>query len=159
VFLSYSHDSALHAARVLELAQRLRAEGIDCWIDQFEQGPAEGFPRWMTQQINRADVVLIVCTPTYRRRFDGLEAQGEGLGVTFEGYLILQELYDASMRQRKFIPIVLPQSTREDIPQALRGTESFDIPGSYDLLVEQIFGVGDVAPHPLGTPAERRWSF
>ena len=159
VFVSYSHDSEMHAARVLELAQRLRADGIDCWIDQFEQGPAEGFPRWMVQQINCADVVLIICTQTYRRRFDGMEERGRGLGATFEGYLILQELHDAGMRQRRFIPIVLPESTRGDIPQALRGAESFEIPGTYDRLVDRIFGVGGVAPHPLGRPMERPWTF
>lgn len=159
VFISYSHDSEVHAARVLELAQRLRADGIDCWIDQFEEGPAEGFPRWMVQQINRADVVLIICTQVYRRRFDGIEERGKGLGATFEGYLILQELHDTGMRQRRFIPIVLPESTRGDIPQALRGSGSFEIPDAYDRLVDRIFGVGGVAPHPLGRPMERPWTF
>lgn len=159
VFVSYSHDSEVHASRVLELAQRLRADGVDCWIDQFEQGPAEGFPRWMVHQVNRADVVLIICTQTYRRRFDGIEEHGRGLGATFEGYLILQEIHDAGMRQRRFIPILPPESTRENIPQALRGAESFEIPGAYDRLVDRIFGVGGVSPHPLGTPMERRWTF
>jgi hypothetical protein len=30
VFISYSHDSDLHRRRVLELAQRLAADGLDC---------------------------------------------------------------------------------------------------------------------------------
>ena len=158
-FLSYSHDSEEHARRVLELAQRLRADCVDCWIDQFEQGPAEGFPRWMIHQINRADIVLIICTQTYSRRFDGIEEHGKGLGATFEGNLILQQLHDAGMRQLKFIPILLPGSTREYIPQALRGAESFEIPGAYGRLVNRIFGVGGVAPQPLGTPMGQRWTF
>ena len=158
-FVSYSHDSEVHARRVLELAQRLRADRVDCWIDQFEQGPAEGFPRWMVHQINCADVVLIICTQTYRRRFDGIEEHGKGLGATFEGNLILQELHDAGMRQRRFIPILLPGSTRENIPQALRGAESFEIPGAYDGLMDRVFGVGGVSPQPLGTPMEQRWTF
>jgi hypothetical protein len=159
VFVSYSHESDQHAARVLELAQRLRSNAVDCWIDQFEQGPSQGFPRWMVQQIACADVVLLVCTDTYRRRFDGVEERGRGLGVNFEGYLILQELYDATMRHRKFIPILLPPATREHIPTALRGAQPFDIPSSYDLLVDRIFNVGGVAPHPLGQPMDRPWSF
>ncbi len=159
VFVSYSHDSHQHAAMVLELAQRLRSNGVDCWIDQFERGPPQGFPRWMVQQIARADMVLLVCTDTYRRRFDGVEERGRGLGVNFEGYLVLQELYDAEMRHRKFIPILLPPSTREQIPTALRGAESFDIPASYGRLVDRIFDVGGVEPHPLGQPMEHRWGF
>lgn len=158
-FVSYSHDSDVHSKRVLELAQRLRADYIDCWIDQFEQGPAEGFPRWMVGQIDRADVVLVICTQTYRRRFDGKEKPGVGLGTTFEGGLIYREIYDSGMRQRKFIPILLPGSTREHIPPVLGSTEWFDIPGAYGRLVDRIFGWGGVDPQPLGAPVERQWTF
>jgi hypothetical protein len=42
VFISYSHDSPEHADRVLALADRLRAEGIDCHLDQYETSPPEG---------------------------------------------------------------------------------------------------------------------
>jgi hypothetical protein len=157
VFISYSHESVKHAARVLELAQRLRADGIDCWIDQFEQGPSEGFPRWMQQQIARSDIVLLVCTETYRRRFDGMEEHSKGLGVNFEGYLILQELYDAATRNRKFIPVLLSPATRENIPMVLRGTLSFEIPSSYEVLVSRILELPGVVPHPLGQRTDRGW--
>jgi hypothetical protein len=159
VFISYSHDSREHAARVLELAQKLRADCVDCWIDQFEEGPSQGFPRWMVQQIARADLVLLVCTDAYRRRFDGVEELGKGLGANFEGYLILQELHDAAMRNRKFIPVLFPPTTREQIPTALRGAESFSIPASYDVLLRRILRSGGVSPHPLGEPYNERWSF
>jgi SEFIR domain len=45
VFISYSHDSPEHEQRVLELAERLRADGINCTIDQYVVAPAEGWPR------------------------------------------------------------------------------------------------------------------
>jgi hypothetical protein len=159
VFISYSHDSREHAARVLELAQKLRADRVDCWIDQFEEGPSQGFPRWMVQQIARADLVLLVCTDAYRRRFDGIEELGKGLGANFEGYLILQELHDAAMRNRKFIPVLFPPTTREQIPTALRGAESFSIPASYDVLLRRILRSRGVSPHPLGERYNERWSF
>jgi hypothetical protein len=154
VFISYSHESDEHAARVLELAQRLRSDGVDCWIDQFEQSPLEGFPRWMAHQISSADTVLLICTKAYRRRFDGLEERSKGLGVNFEGHLILQQLYDAAMRNSKFIPILLQPSTREDIPIALRGTTSFEIPSAYEALKDRIFNVQRVAPNSVGKSVE-----
>ena len=55
VFLSYSHDSDEHRDRVLALADRLRADGIDAHLDQYETSPAEGWPRWMRRQIRDAD--------------------------------------------------------------------------------------------------------
>jgi hypothetical protein len=45
VFISYSHDSPEHLDHVLELADRLRTDGIDCHIDQYEESPPEGWPR------------------------------------------------------------------------------------------------------------------
>jgi TIR domain len=63
-FISYSHDSPEHADRVLALSDRLRADGIDCILDQYEVSPPEGWPRWMDRHIRTADFVLMICTPT-----------------------------------------------------------------------------------------------
>ena len=56
VFISYSHDSAEHRDRVLELADRLRADGIDAMIDQYVQFPPEGWPAWCEAEIRKAAV-------------------------------------------------------------------------------------------------------
>lgn len=85
VFISYSHDSIEHKRRVRNLSDRLRREGIDSNIDQYEQSPSEGWPRWMERQIEEADFVLVVCTETYERRFRGVEEPGRGLGGSWEG--------------------------------------------------------------------------
>ncbi|MCM1221239.1 MAG: toll/interleukin-1 receptor domain-containing protein [Lachnospiraceae bacterium] len=45
VFISYSQDSASLADRVLEFFNKLRSEGIDTILDQYEESPAEGWPR------------------------------------------------------------------------------------------------------------------
>ena len=53
---------------VLQLANRFRTEqGIDCQIDQhfLPAYPAEGWMKWMRDQIDQADFVLMVCTKTY----------------------------------------------------------------------------------------------
>ena len=65
VFISYSHDSDEHIDRVVDLSNRLRENGIDCQIDQYEESPPEGWPRWMTKQIKGARFVLVVCTEKY----------------------------------------------------------------------------------------------
>src|SRR5438132_7154560 len=107
VFISYSHDSPEHADRVLEFADRLRADGIDAILDQYEISPEEGWPRWMDRQIRDADFVLMVCTETYYRRVMGEEETGKGLGVRWEGSLIYQHLYTAGTLNRRFIPVLL----------------------------------------------------
>lgn len=155
VFISYSHDSPMHAREVLALAQRLRDDGIDCWCDQFESSPAAGFPRWMRQQVEIADFVLLVCTPTYRRRFDGAEETGKGLGVTYEGLLITQEVYDAGSQNTRFIPVLLAGGSSQDVPVLLRGSKWYEVPQGYDLLLRRLRGSEAVEPHPLGRPSWR----
>ena len=76
VFLSYSDDSAAHAERVLELAQWLRGHGIDARIDQFEDSPEQGWPRWIYAQIRESDFVLVVCTRDYLARCEGEVPRG-----------------------------------------------------------------------------------
>jgi SEFIR domain len=50
-FISYSRDSALHEEKVLSLSDKLRSEGIDCVLDQYESSPPEGWPKWMDREI------------------------------------------------------------------------------------------------------------
>ncbi len=121
ILISYSHDSPPHSGRVLRLANQLRADGIDCWIDQFEPHPAQGWPVWMEQQIARADFVLIVCSERYLARFNGMETPGIGLGVTWESILIRNELYQAGHENRKFIAVGLDTHYEKFIPARLRG--------------------------------------
>src|SRR6516164_8003462 len=95
VFISYSHHDPALYDRVFALADRLRADGIDAMIDRYIQTPSEGWPAWCTEEIDRADFVLMVCTETYLRRLNHEEAPGLGHGVLWEGRLINQYLYDA----------------------------------------------------------------
>jgi TIR domain len=104
VLISYSHDSPEHAQRVLELANRLRADGIDCTIDQYVVVPPEGWPRWMDKQIRDSDFVVMVCTKTYYRRVLDEEDPGQGRGVRWEGHLIYEAIYRADTPKHQVYP-------------------------------------------------------
>lgn len=126
IFISYSHDSDQHRQQVLNLSDRLRAEGIDCFIDQYVNGwPEQGWQRWMEQQIEAADFVLIVCTSLYLQRFKGQDREG-GRGVNFEGAIISQMLYDDSFQQNtKFIPVIPDDGNLENVPLMLKNGSSY----------------------------------
>lgn len=119
VFISYSHDSNKHKENVLLLSNRLRKEGIDCNIDQYETSPPEGWFRWMINQIEEADFVLIVCTENYEKLFKGKDEVGKGMGAKWEGAIITQELY-YSEANNKCIPIVFSPQDSKYIPSILK---------------------------------------
>jgi tetratricopeptide (TPR) repeat protein len=165
VFISYSHDSPEHADRVLALADRLRAEGIDCRLDQYETSPPEGWPRWMLNQVEAADFVLVICTETYHLRFRGKEKPGKGPGVKWEGAIISQELYDAEANNTRFTPVVFSDGDIANIPIPLRGATRYDLGKSgYDPLYRCLTNQPLTPAPDLGTlrpmPAkERRQDF
>jgi tetratricopeptide (TPR) repeat protein len=153
IFISYSHDSAEHRNKVLALAERLRREGLDARIDQYENGtPQQGWPRWMLDQLDAADFVLVVCTETYYRRFRGHEEPGKGKGADWEGALITQEIYDARSRTVKFVPVALAPGQEEFIPEPLRGHTHYPLTteARYQALYAFLRGQAGVPAGPLG---------
>jgi tetratricopeptide (TPR) repeat protein len=122
VLISYSHDSPEHAQRVLEFANHLRADGIDCTIDQYVVAPAEGWPRWMDKQIRDSDFVVMVCTEIYYQRVMGEEKPEKGLGVRWEGQLIYQAIYRAESRNTTFIPVLFESGKYAHIPAPVQST-------------------------------------
>jgi tetratricopeptide (TPR) repeat protein len=147
-FISYSHDSGEHADRVLALADRLRADGIDTRLDQYIIHPPEGWPAWTQRQIAQADFVLLVCSPTYRRRFEHDLLPGTGRGATWEATIADQLLYELGARKRGLVPILFDGSTEQDIPRPLRSFTYYRIPESYLDLYRRI-SFQPVAPPPL----------
>lgn len=152
VFISYAHESAEHAQRVLDLADRLTREGVDCHLDRYEQSPPEGWPQWMRFQVRDARYVLVVCTETYHRRAEGLEVPGRGLGAIWEFGLVTMEVYDSQGRNDKFIPVIFSADDVRFIPDFLRGATRYDLSSDsgYEALYARLTGQRIVTRPPLG---------
>jgi hypothetical protein len=74
VFVSYSHDSSQHKDLVLRFAERLPVRNDGVQIDQYVQGtPPRGWPRWVLDNLDWAEFVLLICTEPYYRGFSGNE--------------------------------------------------------------------------------------
>jgi len=154
VFISYSHDSPEHAQHVLELAERLRKDGVDAQLDQYVAGtPPEGWPRWMLNQLDWADFVLMVCTETYYRRFRGHEEPGKGKGADWEGNLITLETYDAKSTTTKFVPVLFDGQNERFIPEPLRGHTQYLLNSeeNYTKLYAFLTGQAGATPGELGS--------
>jgi hypothetical protein len=129
VFISYSHDDEVHKARVLDLANRLREDGVDAVIDQYEESPEQGWPRWMEHQIREADFVLVVGSKLYHDRFLGDGKDGVGLGGKWEGGILTQHLYESDMKTKGYVPIIFEEEDVGFIPMPLRPFTRYLIDG------------------------------
>jgi tetratricopeptide (TPR) repeat protein len=153
VFISYSHDSPEHAQRVLAFSERLRDDGIDAQVDQYVNGaPDEGWPRWMLNELDKAEFVLVVCTETYYRRFRGHEQPGTGNGVDWEGALITLDVYKNRSRTMKFVPVLFDSTDERYIPDPLGSVTHYilDSEPAYQRLKRFLLGRAGVQPRPVG---------
>ena len=153
VFISYSHDSDDHRRRVLGLSERLRRDGFETRLDRYVKGsPSMGWPRWMLNQLDDADWVLVVCTETYYRRFRGKERPGSGSGADFEGLLITQDLYDSRTNER-FVPVLFSQSDVSNVPDPLRSGSRYVLTDehAYQTLLDTMRGIAGIEPGPIGS--------
>jgi len=109
VFVSYAHDSDEHVAAVRDLWVFLRGQGIDARLDLPAAERRQEWSAWMLEQVRDARFVLVVASPAYKRRSDGLAAADEGLGVQFEARLIREFFYrDQDDGVERFLPVLLP---------------------------------------------------
>jgi len=142
VLISYAHESPERDARVEHLYELLRENGVDAQLDVIAAEEPQDWVLWMTDEIRRAEQVLVIVSPVYKRRFERTGQTGEGLGVQWEGRLIRNSIYrDQAGGQAKFLPVLLPGADVEDIPDVFQpdgGThyrvDDFTVAGAERLL-------------------------
>lgn len=146
VFISYSHDNSNHIDRVWELSNKLRSIGIDCILDQYEESPEEGWPRWMENNIRSAEFVIMICTKIYNNRIMGLEEEGKGHGVIWEGNLIYQSIYNSGTKNNKFIPVLFEDGKKDYIPTPLQGSTFYSVYSDFEKLYKRLRGISKNKP-------------
>ena len=134
VFISYSHDSAEYMGWVKAFADRLRSDGIDAILDQYDLALGDMIPHFMEKGISESDYVLVLVTKQFSKKAD--EREG---GVGFETDLTTGEIFLGENR-RKFIPLLVGIQFAE-VPRFLKGKYGIRIanPFSYDSEYETIY--------------------
>jgi len=140
VFISYSHDSPEHADKVLGFANKLRSEGIDAILDQYEPWPEKGWAQWMLQQMSKADFVLVICTERYYKGVMDRLAPGEKRGIKYEWNLINTYFWEEGTINKRFLPVFLQKRDVRWIPDPFRGSVYFrtDMDEGYEELYRRL---------------------
>ena len=121
VFISYTWENDKHTTWVIALATRLRKDGIETTLDQWEVDLGDEIPRFMEEGIREHDRVLIICTPEYKRKAD--ERLG---GAGYETRQITAEILNGSTRG-KFIPVLRNGIWETALPSYLQGIKGVNL--------------------------------
>lgn len=150
VFISYSHQDEKYSLLILDLANRLRSEGIDANIDLYEESPEEGWPKWMEKQIVEADFVLVVCSESYNKKFYSNDELGRG--VCWEVNIVYQCIYNEFSKNSKFIPVFFSKDENQYIPLPLKSFTYYMLSDDeqYNSLYWRLRGIRKNAKPELG---------
>ena len=150
VFISYSHDSDEHKEWVLKICIKLRKNGVDVTLDQWDLGPGDDRILFMENGVTDSDKVLVICTDSYVKKANAREH-----GAGYEGYIISAELVH-NLGTDKFIPIIRQSSDENKTPTFLKPKiyidfikdDQFDV--SFEQLLREIHGAPLHPKPPLG---------
>lgn len=122
VFISYSWAVQ---AKVIELAERLLANGIEVILDVYDLKEGHDKYAFMEQSVNdpTVDKVLIICDESYTQKADNRSG-----GVGDETAIITPEIYGQS-HQEKFLPIIfeVDENGKAYCPTYLKARIYFDL--------------------------------
>lgn len=145
-FVSYSWDNLTHKNWVRDFSQRLRQDGVDVTLDQWDAAPGDQLPAFMNRAVRENDFVLIICTTNYKTKSDF-----SGGGVGYEGDVIQAEVFVLG-NHRKFIPLLRYGEWATAAPSALAGKYYIDLrdgpdyEDNYQELLLTLHGRRDKAP-------------
>lgn len=146
VFISYAWEDEPHKLWVKNFADRLLADGVDTYLDQYDLSLGARLPQYMETSIADADFVLVICTPTYKDKSDKRKG-----GVGYEGHIISAELLTQG-NEKKFIPVIRKGTTRSSLPSCLAGKLSVNLSDGnqyeehYQDLLSTLLGVKQKPP-------------
>ena len=104
----------------MNLATKLRENGIDAILDQWELELGKPIPNFMENSLAKSDRVICVITPNYYNKT--INPNG---GVGYEYSIISAEIME-EIDTQKFIPL-LKEGGNENIPKSLKGRTYIDM--------------------------------
>lgn len=147
VFISYAWEEEPHPTWVRDFATRLRKEdGLDVTLDQWAAQPGDELTFFMEKSVHDSRFVLLICTPTYKAKFDTRHG-----GVGYEATSITGEIL-AGLAKRRVIPVHRNGRWAEAAPSIMLGSFYINLTGDpfketeYRALVDTLKGRREIAP-------------
>ena len=142
VFISYCRKDKKIESWVKSLTDKLRQNGVDAILDQYNLKPGNDLPQWMTNEIIKAQKVLLICDKNYSERSDMRKA-----GVGWETMIIQGDMLFHGDNNSKYIAIAC-DGFDENLPIYVKsklGISKKEIDKDFNALLTYIFEI-DTAP-------------
>ena len=156
VFVSYSHDNENHSNWVLQLATRLRSNGVDMILDKWNLHLGQDVAAFMEKGLSKSRRVLSICSENYVRKADDKEG-----GVGYEKKIMTAKMM-TDLNTDWIIPVIRNNPGIQKVPIFLAGCLYIDFEDNslyeakYEellrsLLDEPMFPVPELGENPFKT--------
>lgn len=154
VFISYSHDSEEHKNWVLQLATRLRSNGVDVILDRWNLKLGSNLASFMERGLSESNRVICICSKTYVKKAN----EGKG-GAGYEKQIMTAEII-SDQNTSWVVPLIKNNPGEKKTPIFLGGRVyiSFEEARLYedkyeellrDLLEEPVLPVPPIGKNPF----------
>ena len=143
VFISYSHDSDEHKNWIIQLATRLRSNGVDIILDAWNTKLGSDLASFMERGLSKSQRVICVCSDNYLVKAN----EGKG-GAGYEKQIMTSELV-VDQNTSWVIPLIVNNSSTKKTPTFLgvRKYISFEDPKLYEAKYEEL--LRDILDEPV----------
>jgi len=143
VFISYSHDSDEHKNWVIQLATRLRSNGVDIILDVWNTKLGSDLASFMEQELSISQRVICVCSENYLMKANG----GKG-GAGYEKQIMTSDLI-IDQNTNWIILLIVNNSSSKKTPTFLGSRKyiSFEDPKLYETKYEEL--LRDILEEPV----------
>lgn len=159
VFISYSHDSEDHKAWVLQLATRLRYNGVEVILDRWNLSLGSDLASFMERGLSQSTRVICICSTPYVTKAN----EGKG-GAGYEKQIMTAEIV-RDQNTNWVIPLIKNNLSDKKTPTFLNGRMyiNFDEVSFYenryeellrDLFNEPILPIPPIGENPFQTIRE-----
>lgn len=150
VFISYSHDDESHKDWVLQLATRLRDNGVDILLDRWNLKLGQNLASFMERGLSASNRVICICSENYVKKAN----KGSG-GVGYEKQIITAEIM-SDLNTNWVVPIIKNNSDSKKTPTFLGGRLSISFENKslyeskYEELLRELLGEPVLPIPPIG---------
>lgn len=159
VFVSYSHDTEEHKDWVLQLATRLRSNGVNVLLDRWNLKLGSDLASFMERGLSKSNRIICISSELYVDKAN----EGKG-GAGYEKQIITAELI-RDQNTNWVIPLIKNNSKKKKTPTFLDGRMYIDFDESHlyetkyeellrDLLDEPVLPIPPIGKNPFKTAKE-----
>lgn len=143
VFISYSHDNEAHMDWVLQLATRLRANGVNVILDRWNLSLGKDLASFMEKGLSNSHRVICICSEKYVEKANG------GIGGSGYEKQILTSALIKNQNTNYVIPLIKNNPSEEKTPIFLYGRVyiNFDQENLYEKNYEEL--LRDILNEPI----------